>query len=255
MRIKLIRHATSILQYGGKKFLVDPMLSSARSMAPVDFSPNTQKNPLVELPVTIEELLDVNAVLLTHTHRDHFDEGAARLLPKKIPIFCQPEDERKIADLGFTKVYPVQETFAWEGFAWEGINIIRTGGQHGSGDLAKKMGPVSGYILDAAGEPKVYFAGDTIWCSEIEVALNKYHPNISVLYGGAAQFLEGGPITMTSEDVIQVCRKISNMNVVVVHLEAFNHCLETRDEIKRALDIRGLSDRVWIPENGELITF
>lgn len=45
------------------------------------------------------------------------------------------------------------------------------------------------------------------------------------------------------------------MNVVVVHLEAFNHCLETRDDIKITLDGQGLSNRVWIPKDGELLSF
>ncbi|MBC9785546.1 MBL fold metallo-hydrolase [Heliobacterium chlorum] len=250
MKIKLIRHATTILQFGGKKILIDPMLSPARAMAPVDYSPNRQNNPLVELPVTIEEFFDVDGVLLTHTHRDHFDDEAARLLPKEIPVFCQLDDKQKLNDLGFAQVYPIREKINWEG-----LKITRTSGQHGSGDLAKKMGPVSGYILSAPEEPTLYFAGDTIWCTEVDVALDKHQPNISVLYGGAAQFLEGGPITMTSEDVIRVCRKIPEMNVVVVHLEAFNHCVETRDAIKRALNDQGLSNSVWVPENGELLSF
>ena len=33
-----------------------------------------------------------SAVLATHLHQDHFDATAARLLPRDLPLLCQPED-------------------------------------------------------------------------------------------------------------------------------------------------------------------
>ncbi|MBB2183407.1 MBL fold metallo-hydrolase [Lachnospiraceae bacterium MD1] len=56
MKITHIRHATFLLQIGGKKILVDPMLNNKGTYRAVEKVPNTNMNPLVELPVTIETL-------------------------------------------------------------------------------------------------------------------------------------------------------------------------------------------------------
>ena len=39
----------------------------------------------------------LDGVLVTHLHRDHFDSRAAELLPKTLPIFCQPVDADRLA--------------------------------------------------------------------------------------------------------------------------------------------------------------
>ncbi len=51
---------------------------------------------------------------------------------------------------------------------WEGITIIRTPAQHGTGDVLKEMGNASGFVLRSENEPTVYSAGDTIWCEAVD---------------------------------------------------------------------------------------
>ncbi|WP_047154770.1 MBL fold metallo-hydrolase [Aneurinibacillus tyrosinisolvens] len=246
MKIQLVRHATLVLQLGGKRILVDPMLGEAESMTPAANSANTRRNPLVPLPVDVEEVTDVDAVLVTHMHRDHFDDTAASVLSKGIPIFCQPGDEEKFEESGFSNVHPVDEVYIWNG-----VEISRTGGRHGTGEVGRQMGPVSGFILEVEEEPSIYIAGDTIYCSEVEEALRKFKPQISVVNAGAAQFLLGDPITMTAEDVGKVCRYLPETKVVAVHLEAFNHCLLSRNELQNYLEGERLSNQVLIPQDGE----
>ncbi|MHB8156800.1 MAG: MBL fold metallo-hydrolase [Desulfocucumaceae bacterium] len=191
-----------------------------------------------------------DAVLLTHTHRDHFDREASRLLPKGIPVLCQPEDEDKLSALGFSRVYPIGESLAWQG-----VKITRTGGRHGTGAIEKAMGPVSGYVLQTEADQSLYITGDTIWCPEVESPLKVFSPQIIIVFSGAARFTEGDPITMTAEDVAQVCRSAPGARVVAVHLEALNHCFLTRDKLRRHLQNQGLTDRAIIPGDGEWLEF
>ncbi|BCJ88261.1 MBL fold metallo-hydrolase [Effusibacillus dendaii] len=245
MKIRLIRHATLLLQFGSKTILIDPMFSPAGAMSATPNTSNQKANPLIDLPCAVEELTSPDAILLTHSHRDHFDDAAANLLPREIPFFCQPEDVSYIQKYGFSNVVPIEhETIR------ENIRIIRTGGRHGLGEIGQKMGPVSGYILSAEKEPAVYFAGDTVWCPEVESALDR-QPDVVVLFAGAAQFLEGGAITMTKEDVATVCRKVPTSKVAVVHMEAWNHCLLSRQSLQEYLAKEGVMDRVVIPADGE----
>ena len=247
MEITLVRHATLLVRFHGKRLLVDPMLSDVGAMPPVPNAPNPRPFPLVPLPEpALRVLAGVDAVLVTHTHRDHFDDAAASLVPKHLPVFCQPEDAAKLSGLGFADVRPVADAVLWEG-----IEICRTSGQHGTGEIGKRMAPVSGFVLRAADERTLYIAGDTIWCSEVREALRAYTPSVTVANAGAARFHEGDPITMTGENVIEVARQAPQTAVVVVHMETVNHCGLTRSTLASQVAGAGLRSRVWIPRDGE----
>jgi L-ascorbate metabolism protein UlaG (beta-lactamase superfamily) len=252
MKIHFLRHATSIVSLDGRSLLVDPMLSQAGAMDPVANAANDRRIPLVDLPIGEQEcarlLSTIDGVLVTHTHRDHWDARAIDLLAKALPILCQPEDVATIGGAGFTQVVPIATELAWGG-----LRLMRTGGQHGSGEIGRKMGPVSGFVLRAEGAPALYVAGDTIWCPEVEQALELHRPDIAIVNAGAAQFLSGGPITMTAEDVVRVCRARPQMQVVAVHMQAINHCLLTRAELRAELSAAGLLGQVYIPEDGALL--
>ena len=252
MRIRFLRHATFVFEAGGQRVLVDPMLAPAGATDPVANTPNQRRNPLVELPVdeagTLGLLEETDAVLVTHTHNDHWDGRARDLIPKHTPIFCQPEDWETISAAGFRRVTPVEE-----GLEWRGLSFTRTGGRHGTGEIGNLMAPVSGFVVGAESSPTLYIAGDTIWCPEVEDALDVHNPDVVVVNAGAARFLEGDPITMTADDVARVCRALPEARVVAVHMEAINHCLLTRGELEGELQSEQLSERVEIPADGETL--
>lgn len=249
MRLRLIRHATLIVEYGGRTLLVDPMLSEAGTQPPIENSPNQRPNPLVPLPVSTEELLQgVEAVLVTHTHRDHWDAVAAEQIPKTLPILGQPEDEEKFRTQGFADVHSINQAYKWNG-----ITITRTAGQHGTGEIGRQMAPVSGFVFETQGEPSFYIAGDTVWCLEVAEAIRAFQPRVTVVNTGAAQFLQGDPITMTAECVITVCRSAPNAQIVAVHMEAINHCLLTRADLAFQLEAARVIQQVAIPNDGDWV--
>jgi L-ascorbate metabolism protein UlaG (beta-lactamase superfamily) len=246
MKLQLIRHATLWLEYAGVYFLIDPMFSNAGVNPPIVNSTNDRRNPLVELPFAIQNKLHPDAVLVTHLHRDHWDDAAAAVLSKSTSILCQPGDEKTIAAYGFTSVTAINETILFNG-----VTIIRTSGQHGKGDIGKKMGPVSGYVLQADNQPKLYIAGDTIWCDDVKMTLDDLRPDITVVNAGGAQFKEGDPITMDADDVVSLCRYAPYTKVVAVHMDTINHCLVTRADLHSRLETEELLDQVAIPLDGD----
>ena len=107
MKIQQIRNATIIIEYAGKRFLVDPVLGEKGSFAPFPFSHHQElRNPLHDLPMKAEEIVNnIDCVLLTHLHPDHIDNTAYELLNKKVHIFVQDEQDRKtVMSHGFTNV-------------------------------------------------------------------------------------------------------------------------------------------------------
>lgn len=250
LKIQLLRHATLIITIGDLNILVDPMFAPAGTADAIANTPNPKRNPLVEIPGDEDDLLELietlDGVLVTHLHNDHWDAKARELLPKSLPVFCQPEDQGRIKEAGFRSVRPVHEALDWQG-----IQLMRTGGQHGRGEIGKLMAPVSGFILKAGGEPTVYIAGDTIWCHEVQEAIKKYQPEVIIVNSGSAQFTTGGPITMSAEDVISVAQSAPMATVIAVHLEAINHCLLRRGALIEALIGSGVAAQVRVPKDGE----
>lgn len=254
MKIQLLRHATLMIELGGHSMLLDPMLSPAEAWDPVRNSHNPRRNPMVDLPLDDADLgrllTDLAAVFVTHTHADHWDDPAKQRLAKQLPLFCQPNDTDSIRSDGFEQVLPVDDELNWEG-----IQVSRTGGRHGTGEVAERIGPVSGFVLRSGGEPTLYVAGDTVWCPEVEQALSQHRPELVVVNAGAAQFVDSDPITMNSGDVARVARAVPDATVVPVHMETINHCGLTRSALHAALQAERLSEQIWIPEDGEARTF
>jgi L-ascorbate metabolism protein UlaG (beta-lactamase superfamily) len=251
MDLTLLRHATLLAGIGGRRMLVDPMLDPAGARPPIAGTPNERPNPLVDLPLPPEEIVaGLDAVLVTHLHQDHLDPSAERVLDRRLPLACQPPDEATLRERGFTDPRTVAG-----GIDLCGVGVARTGGRHGTGEIGERMGPVSGFVLRAPGDPVLYVAGDTIWCDEVEDALAEHDPDVVVVNAGAARFLEGDPITMDADDVIATAREAPRATVVAVHLEAINHCLLGRDELRAAVDAAGVGGRVAIPADGETLRF
>ena len=95
-----IRNATSKLSYNGLNILVDPFFTPKGYYPGFELSPTLEMKktriPLVDLPLSIEDIIkDIDAVIISHLHFDHWDEYTAKYIPKNIPIFVQDAGDKK----------------------------------------------------------------------------------------------------------------------------------------------------------------
>ncbi|MCM3676570.1 MBL fold metallo-hydrolase [Peribacillus simplex] len=249
MYIKQIRNATLVVEYAGKKFLIDPMLAEKGTYPPF---PNSlrqdQFNPLVSLPTSIENIIhDIDAVIVTHLHLDHFDEVAKEVLPKDIKMFVQnEEDATEVRNAGFQNVDVLQEDTVFEG-----IQLIKTKGEHGRGEILKLAGLVCGVVFKHSNEKTLYVAGDTVWYDAVQEVIDTNKPEIIAVNGGNNQFFEGGSLIMGKEDIYEVYKSAPNAQIIVSHMEAVNHWTLSKKELKSFLDEKGISSTVLIPDDGE----
>ncbi len=249
MQIQLIRNATLRLTYGGQLLLIDPYFAPKHTLpAYADKS----MNPLVDLPITPDEIVDgVQAVIVSHLHSDHWDGAAKDALPKNLPLFCQPGNEDSIRGDGFEDVRPIQDQVVWNG-----ITITRTEGQHGDAQTVRLMGPVSGFVFEAEGEPRLYWAGDTIWYEAVEQVVHEKQPDVIISHSCGARWKGSAPIVMDAEQTVALCKAAAKSLIIATHMEALDHATVSREDLRRYADAHGISaQQLLIPADGEVIAF
>ena len=254
MRLTQVRNATLRLDFGGVRFLIDPMLGEAGAYPAFPSSPNGHlKNPLVPLPLPVADLVDADAVIVTHLHLDHWDEAAVAAVPKSLPLFAQNEaDAEKIRAQGFEDVRLIGEG------PFNEVSLTKTGGQHGTDAaynvIGDRLGQVCGVVFRHPSEKTLYIAGDTLGNDHVAQALQTHAPEIAVLNCGNAIISPVGAIIMGVIDVLQVHRAAPATTLIASHMEAANHCLLSRAGLRGFAEAEGFSDSLLIPADGETLT-
>lgn len=247
--VQLIRNATLVIEYNGKKILVDPMFSPKGA---IDSWAGIQKNPTVELKMPIEKIVkDVDLVIVSHSHEDHFDKFASQNLEKSIDLIIQPADKDFFKKENFTNATALEDNKVWNG-----INIHRIEGQHGTGEVLKMMGKTSGFILQTKNQPTVYIVGDAIWTEDIKRTIKKFKPDYIIVNSGGALIkgFENVPIIMDEAQTMALISESGKAKVIAVHMDALDHCRTTRSSLKeKAAELKIGTNKLMIPEDGEVI--
>ncbi len=259
--VQQIRNATVKIDFSGTTFLLDPMLSAKGAFPGFPGTYRSElRNPLEDLPFSAKDVLEsVEAVVVTHTHTDHWDEAAQKLIPKSLPVFAQNEADAKIIrNQGFKDVRVLKGSTTFKG-----VKLSKTGGQHGS-DLwfadparAEAMGPVMGVVFSAPKAKTVYVAGDTVWRPEVDQALQQHKPDVVILNTGSALMTgyEEHPIIMGKQDALQATKAAPNAAIVAVHMDTVNHMSLSRKELREFVQNQKIEKSVLIPEDGETLKF
>lgn len=235
MNITHIRNATQIIHYAGKRFLIDPMLADKGAWPGFPGTARSElRNPLVELPFSRDKIVDVDAVFVQH-------EADAALLRSQ-----------GFQDL---RLLSADSEFA-------GVRLLKTtSGQHGSDRtyavpaMAERLGEACGVVFRHPQEKTLWLVGDTIWRDDIAADLLKLRPDVVVLNAGYAHVIGFGPIIMGKEDLLNVHFTLPEAKIMAIHLEAVNHCLVSREEMRQyALDNQ-IADVVSIPQDGETVVY
>lgn len=152
-----IGHSTYLVDCKDWTILTDPVWS--QYCAPV---PIRSLERLAPVPMAIEALPRIDAVLLSHNHYDHLDVRAVKTLHRLQPhiLWCVPKGlSRWFSRRGIDRVI---ELDWWQSFEKEGHRITAVPAQHFSGrtlwDKDKTLW--NGYVLESP-RKTVYFVGDT----------------------------------------------------------------------------------------------
>ncbi|MGL6026412.1 MAG: MBL fold metallo-hydrolase [Vibrio sp.] len=255
-----LRSATGKLRIANKIFLIDPMLANKGAYPGFEGTHNSQlRNPLTELPLTVEKIYhDVDGVIVTHTHLDHWDTAAQDKLPKTMLIITQHEqDAQLIRAQGFNNVQILKDTLQVDN-----VTLVKTHGAHGTAEmyatpLGEMLGEAMGVVFKAEGHPTTYLVGDTVWTADVNKAILKHQPQVLIVNTGDARtlaFPDDG-IIMSKQDVRRAYSMLPEAKIITVHMDAVNHMTVTSDDMRAYVTENKLSDRVLVPQQGDIIKF
>jgi L-ascorbate metabolism protein UlaG (beta-lactamase superfamily) len=145
VEIRFLGHATTLIEIDGVRVLTDPFLRSR-------LGPLERHGPLPD-PAELE----VDVVVISHGHPDHFDVRSLAALPGR-PAIIVPRGLGEIVDGDGSIDGEVQEVSTGQSVQVAGLTIHAVPAHHWIAPRAPRAEPV-GYVLD--GGARVYFAGDT----------------------------------------------------------------------------------------------
>lgn len=251
MRLHQIRNATLIVEIKGVRFLVDPMFASKS-----EYQPITDKFwPFFDLPFSPKDIIkNIDAVILTHLHTDHFDKYAQEILPKSTKIFVQDMfDKNALEKEHFDNV----EVINSEGSEFEGINLYKTECRHGVKALVEPFMLANGMRWEAMGvvfkadnEPTLYLAGDTLWFEGIKKAIDNYKPKYIVVNAAYAQTPAGIPIIMGIDDIKELHEYYPTGRLIASHMDNVGNAAITRTDLRQS----EVKDYIYAPADGEIMT-
>ncbi|WGE56559.1 MBL fold metallo-hydrolase [Actinobacillus equuli] len=255
-----VRNATAKINYAGTIFLVDPYLATKGAYEGFAGTVNFEKrNPLIDMKQSAEDVIKgVQAVIVTHTHDDHWDKAAQEKLPKDLPIFVQNRDDATIIrGQGFKDVRVVGNHTEFNG-----VKLTRIkGGQHGTDAmyanpmLAEMLGDAMGFVMEAKGEKTTYVVGDTIWNQSVDNAIADFKPEVIVMNTGRAEMLEPkDAIIMGKEDVAKMRKVAPKAAIITVHMDAVNHATVSTKDMREFVKAKDLK-QVAVPTEGEMLKY
>jgi L-ascorbate metabolism protein UlaG (beta-lactamase superfamily) len=119
--------------------------------------------------------------------------------------------------------------------------------------LGDMLGTVCGVIFIHPSEKTLYLAGDTVWNHHVENSLETYTPEVVILNSGDAQVVGLGSIIMGKRDVLKVHEAAPNATLIATHMEAVNHAVLSRKELREFSIENGFDTNIAVPEDGETV--
>jgi len=189
VKITMIGHATLIFDFGNIRVLSDPCLSSTMGMP---WFMNPYRRNFVK--TTLENLQDIDAIVCTHRHSDHFEMGLLKRMNKNSTVFV-PEKRmaEKLAKAGFKQIIEIRP---WEEKHISDVTIAATPAIEGAQGL-----PQVGYILKGNGR-SIYFGGDTMTFPEIEEIGRRFKVDVALPPINGVRFF-GKQADMTPHDAAE----------------------------------------------------
>ena len=219
VRITYLGHSTFRMESpGGKRLLIDPWVTT---------------NPMC--PEELKAVGDLDVVLITHGHSDHFADAVEVLRESGATAVGMFEIAAWLQSKGIEKVSGMNKGGTQE---VEGIKVTAVHADHSSaiqdGDRMVYGGEACGYVIELENGYKIYNTGDTALFGDMRLIAELYEPDLVMLP-------IGDHFTMGPREAARAIRLMGAKRVLPMHYGTFPLLTGTPEQLRaETADIEGL---------------
>jgi L-ascorbate metabolism protein UlaG (beta-lactamase superfamily) len=232
--ITYIGGPTAVLEYAGLRIVTDPTFDPPQSYAiPGSATLVKTAGPGVERAA----LPPIDLVLLSHHgHKDNLDYEGLELLATGVLTLSTPDAATELFGGGLVGLDD------WESHHIGEVAVTAVPALHGPPGSERWVGRVTGFVMEAPGEPTVYVSGDNASLALVSQIAERFPAvDIALLFAGAAQAPNTpGTLTLTSAESVDAARALGVSRVVGLHTEDWRHFTESRADLEAAFAEAGL---------------
>lgn len=257
--IFFVGNATTIISYGGFTILTDPNFLHQGEHVHLGYGLRSARrtNPAIEL----EDLPDIDFVVLSHMHEDHFDRVVEQKLDKNLPILTTHQAARKLVGKGFRAAHGLNhwcsQTIA-KGDAQ--MRLTAMPGRHGPPVVASLLPDVNGSLLEfqrpGDDDPfRLYISGDTLMYQPLAEIPQRYPDiDLALIHLGGTKIL-GILLTMDAQQGIQAIQMIAPHTAIPIHFNDYTVMKSPLSDFMKAAEAAQLETQIQYLDHGDTYTF
>lgn len=244
-------HSTLFMQMHGMNILTDPVFSERTS--PVSFIGPKRYS---DLPMTPDELPDIDIVVITHDHYDHLDMDSIKKLDDKTKLFVVPLGVENHLERWGVSSDKIHNMAWWEETEINGLTIACTPARHYSNRSISGGGTTlfASWVFKDENY-QIYESGDSGYGAHFKAIYEKYGEFDLVLTDCAQYNMQWHYIHMFPEEAAKACETLGAKISMPIHWGAYSLSSHGWDDpaerFVRAAENEGL--KVITPLIGETV--
>jgi L-ascorbate metabolism protein UlaG (beta-lactamase superfamily) len=255
-RLTFIGNATMLLRLGPLTLLTDPNFLRRGQRAYLGYGLWSKR--LRDPAVAVGDLPDLDAVVLSHLHGDHWDRVAEAGLSRDVPVLTTGSAARTLSKRGFA----AEGMRPWQTaqLAQDDVKVTVTAlpGRHGPGLLDKLLPDVNGSLIDyeVGGQRRLrmYVSGDTLYSDELsEIATRCPDIDVAVVHLGGTKLLRLVMVTMDGRQGRALMDLLRPGAAVPVHHDDYTVFTSPASDFLDEMASSGLPTHVRAVERGETV--
>jgi L-ascorbate metabolism protein UlaG (beta-lactamase superfamily) len=235
-------HSAFLLQINNKTILIDPMFGDVPAPHPWLGGNRFSSN----LPIAIEKLPNIDAVLISHDHYDHLDYGSIKKLKDKVGMFYVPLGVGVHLKAWGVSPDSIVELDWWQEAKHEDLVFRCTPARHFSGrKFSNRQSTLWSSWIIASDTENIFFSGDSGYGPHFKEIGDKYGPfDFAMMECG--QYNTMWPdVHMFPEETAQAGIDIKATKIMPIHWGAFKLAMHPwKDPILRVV---AKADELQIP--------
>jgi len=245
-----------LITFNDLTLLTDPMLGQGENafimadpneMFDLKKGPNVKTHSrLTKLPKF--DLKELDLILLSHAHEDHFDQAAQEKLNRSLPVLLPAQDHKKVQDYGFNNLFSLKPGDERTYPAGKGtLSITAVPADHSENEkLLPLLGHGLGYFIkfkQGNWQRSVYWSGDSMPTKRVMDFVKALGP-VDVFIPNMGRVGTTGPLgqfSLGAKEAALMANALGAEKILPIHHSTYNLYLEPISELAKQAEQNQLS--------------